>query len=313
MPIAGVGAIAMVGFLLLSAKIRLRRRGGAYNSPPMILAGVDEAGYGPLLGPLVVGCCAFEVETADGEEQIPCVWKRLGKLVSKKKSASGKKLHINDSKLVYSPADGVKELERSVLAVLCAIADGREVPAGLEALLGYLAGHVVPELKSYPWYGVGSEERFPIEQEGLPIKLMANALRAQMIRSGAICVHLQARVVLERQFNQQLAATRNKASVLFSTSAIHLDYLLRTFGHKPMTIVCDQQGGREIWRAAAADVWRVGFGSGAGGRRDCGISPATRGISGEDHFSAEGGGAMPAGGVGLDGEQVSAGGIDEAV
>lgn len=28
----------------------------------MILAGLDEAGYGPLLGPLVVGCCAISVD-----------------------------------------------------------------------------------------------------------------------------------------------------------------------------------------------------------------------------------------------------------
>ena len=27
---------------------------------------LDEAGYGPLLGPLVVGCCAFELEPEGG-------------------------------------------------------------------------------------------------------------------------------------------------------------------------------------------------------------------------------------------------------
>jgi hypothetical protein len=59
------------------------------------------------------------------------------------------------------------------------------------------------------------------------------------------CVYLSARVVLERRLNQMVAATRNKASALFSTGAIHLDHLLRTYGHQPMTIVCDRQGGRE--------------------------------------------------------------------
>src|SRR5256885_5939819 len=97
-------------------------RGGGYHRADvhggcaMILAGIDEAGYGPVLGPLVVGCAAFEVTTELGDK-IPCLWKRLRKVVSKKRSRSGRKLHINDSKLVYSPALGVKELERSILAV----------------------------------------------------------------------------------------------------------------------------------------------------------------------------------------------------
>ena len=78
----------------------------------------------------------------------------------------------------------------------------------------------------------------------LPIRLFANALRQEMDRSYTHCVYLSARVVLERQLNKLVAATRNKASALFSTGAIHLDHLLRTYGHRPMTIVCDQQGGR---------------------------------------------------------------------
>src|SRR5688572_19007194 len=109
----------------------------------MIVAGIDEAGYGPLLGPLVVGCCAFEVEpegaggesapasdaddddaTSDGppgsaasavavRDAPPCLWKRLRKHVSKNRTKNGRKLHVNDSKVVYAPAAGLKELERS--------------------------------------------------------------------------------------------------------------------------------------------------------------------------------------------------------
>ncbi|HVT88221.1 MAG TPA: hypothetical protein VHD56_05170, partial [Tepidisphaeraceae bacterium] len=84
----------------------------------MILAGIDEAGYGPLLGPLVVGCCAFDLPDTDANSPIPCFWKRLKKITSKTRSRTGRKLHINDSKQVYSPSAGLKELERSILAMV---------------------------------------------------------------------------------------------------------------------------------------------------------------------------------------------------
>jgi len=206
----------------------------------MILAGVDEAGYGPLLGPLVVGCAAFRVEGVDPAGDLPCLWERLRKLVSKTRSRTGRKIHVNDSKQVYSPSTGLKELERSLLAI-AATKDGW--PTGLDAFVAKVAGHAIADLAGYPWYG--QSESFPLEQDGLPIQLFANALKTEMTRSGVECVHLAARVVCESQFNHMADMTRNKSSVLFSTAAIHLDALIRNFSDQGLVIFCDRQGGRE--------------------------------------------------------------------
>jgi hypothetical protein len=209
----------------------------------MILAGIDEAGYGPLLGPLVVGCCAFEVE-AQTAGDLPCVWSRLKKSVSKTRSKSGRKLHINDSKLVYSPAVGLRELERSVLAVAATMGDW---PVDLNGFLRVVAADAIADLAEHGWYEPDAAESFPLEQDAMNIRVLANGLRAEMDRAGTHCVYLNGRVVPERQYNRMVDATRNKGSVLFSLAAVHLDHLLKTFGDRGLVIFCDRQGGRSSY------------------------------------------------------------------
>jgi hypothetical protein len=166
--------------------------------------------------------------------------------VSKRKSAGGRKLHINDSKMVYSPASGLKELERSVLAIAAA-AHGK--CGDLDSLVAKAAAECAAEVSGYPWYQPFEAESFPISQSGDAVGVSANALGVEMKRAGVACAYLSAQVVCEKRLNAMMNAMRNKGSALFSITAIHLDQLLRRFGEQELTIVCDRQGGRQRYGA----------------------------------------------------------------
>ena len=89
------------------------------------------------------------VDADAAADELPCIWKRLRKLVSKNRTKNAKKLHVNDSKVVYAYDSGLKEIERAILALLAT--RGLEHIDRLEDFIGRCAAHAISRGTPLKW------------------------------------------------------------------------------------------------------------------------------------------------------------------
>lgn len=238
MPMMAEGADAGPG-----RRVRMEpwlRAGKAEAAYVAILAGIDEAGFGPLLGPLVVSCSAFSVKP---ELLGADLWQTLGRSVGKTRKHLQGRLLIADSKKAYSRDEGLGHLERTVLAVLQGL--GKE-PAHLTDLLTALCPDCLPRLLEYPWYQKMPQcdlTRAPADLK-IAAQVFANDLEAQ----GAKLVLLRSCCLDVAYYNTLVSRVKNKAQVLFIAVTQLMQSLLDGFPDDLIQIQVDRQGGRAHYR-----------------------------------------------------------------
>lgn len=169
--------------------------------------GIDEAGYGPNLGPLV-----FASVTAQGDQ--PDLWADLAGSVDR---AGGRpdRLWIDDSKAIYRGGKGRERLEEATVAAL--VATGASPPSTLSGLLAALGSGSFEDVELAPWLEPGHDPPFPSPEalDRLAITLPLRPLNASSWRIVAV----RAEVVGPGRFNEALDRLESKAEAHFEAFA----------------------------------------------------------------------------------------------
>jgi hypothetical protein len=223
-----------------------------YDPPvSLLLAGIDEAGYGPTLGPLCVGFSLFRIHGWNPGDPAPCLWRLCKSGLCRKPSDTRKRIPIADSKVLKLPNDvkgkhPLLHLERGTLAMLRCLGRTPTRDADLLAALG--AAH--PQA---PWYG-GEPIALPLGSEAGQIAIAANRV-ASALESGKVeLVDARCILVAEAEVNEAIRRTGTKAEATVGALGAHLRHLLaqHAAGEDQVRIVCDQLGGRTQYEGVLA-------------------------------------------------------------
>jgi ribonuclease HII len=226
--------------LIAVSSHRKRVGNGKAEARMAILAGIDEAGFGPLLGPLVVSSAAFSVEPgllgAD-------LWQVLVKSVGQCRKHLAGRLLIADSKKAFNRDEGLGHLERTSLVVLDCL--GKR-PAELTELLTLLCPDCLPRLAEYPWHQDLQECRLAAASSDH--RIAAKVFSEDLLAHGAALAHLRTCCLDVAYFNRMVNRVRNKAQVLFIAVTQLIQGLLDAFPRETLHIQIDRQGGRSHYR-----------------------------------------------------------------
>ncbi len=206
------------------------------------LAGLDEAGLGPILGPLVIAGAAMR-----GPAGID-PWDALNGTVVRKRPKAGQ-VHVADSKKVKSGPHGFERLERTVLTFWSAWRG--DLPSDFPELLEGI-GFDFDAVADCPWYE-DLEVELPRQNDRRALELGGHLLRRRLDEAEIEILKLAMRPVEVAEFNRLIEETDNKGTTHFQTYAEVLGDLLR---HAPdgSYVVADRCGGRTHYRRGLADA-----------------------------------------------------------
>ena len=201
-----------------------------------VLVGIDEAGFGPLLGPLVVSSSTFALprDLLGGD-----LWKTLRKSVLDRRQKLAGRLLIVDSKKAKTKLQGIKHLQRTCLACLKCLGGQ---PKSVSDLLNLLCPDCAKRLGNYPWYqNIATHE---LSADDADIEIASGVFADDLDSNSIKLIELESRCLDVAYYNGMVETVQNKSSVLFTATSQLIKKAWDNFGTDDLQIMIDRQGGR---------------------------------------------------------------------
>lgn len=211
--------------------------------------GIDEAGYGPNLGPFVMTLVACK--TPDDR----CLWDVMKACARRFDDDADDRLIVADSKQVYSPANGWGDLERTA----CGALGGGffEHAESLQHLLQHLAGDEISTLRQEAWF-VG-DTPLPTAISGTELAAGMESWRETSRAVGVTWGFCQSAIVPAPRFNDLIDKWDSKAAVLSVAITQLMQRCLQATNAEPMRFIVDKHGGRNTYSAMLQHAFADGF------------------------------------------------------